>query len=1130
MRKCALVMVVMFIFSANNILVEAETVWQIGKTDRDYRDLAYPGDYNTYLQNFPKDVNFVVGKSDPIKVFSAIHPGTRHRWTGHRQHPFNIRFDLATPPEGVYELQINLTDTDSGTVSDYRVTVNGKSAQRTLERGTGFRSLMHPEAGKAASLSYIFGADHLKQGTNLIELRIVHGTFLIYDSVILRKLPADVLPEVDVTMQQTIFYVKQDGKLKQEFLISADGLLGDKQIKIDVREDDDLIATFNFNRTSLGVLSDVFHLEPTDRPRKLTVILSAGRQTLILPLKQTPTKKWRIYSAPSTHTDIGYTDVQFRVIDLHNRNTSLALQLIGDYPHYHWNLESSWAAQMWLGDMPFHRHKDLYEAARQRRLSIESSYLNMLTGLCSAEEIIRNLYYSARLHREHGIPFESHTITDAPSHVWTVPSIVAGAGVRCISFGINTTRAPLLKQNIHNKSPFWWEGPDGQRILAWFSPGYAKAYEIGLKDGPDRMRAMIEAYMGRWNQRDDYPYDAILLHGAYGDNVRIGGDIARSLTEYSKRYEYPKVIMCANNDFAEYIEKNFADKIPVVRGCGGSWWEDGAASSAAETGINRVVHQDIITAETVWAAVAANTKDKRFPQRTFDNIWDNILLFDEHTWGAHNSIREPMQDFVLRQFAVKAAYATDAADETRRLLDRGLRRLAVGIDAAKNSLLTFNPSGKPRTGPVETVIPNDAVIVDDNGPVPQQQVYVDELKNVKVVFIAKDVPAVGYRTYRIQPRSGKPANPPQRFDGKILENEFYRVEFAPTTGSIASLFDKQLNKELVDQQSPYKLGQLIYAAGGEEEKGKTQYLCPNPAKVTYHSPVDAKIVKGAHGLVYSSAKAITHMKMFRRVEMEVLLYEGQKRVDFVFRLIKDITFDKEALYIAFPIAGQNPKFRYEIGGANVRPNQDHFPGACRDWFSVQRWVTVNTDDFAVAYTPIDTPLISLCKMNAGQWLEELPITNGTIFAYSMNNYWFTNYKAGQDGKFEFRYSLTSDKSIEPAAASLFGDSVVSPMRAMPFSPKRGKATLPASKSFVQVEPDSVMISTVKRADDGNGTIVRVQETSGKDTAVSIAVGFDGISKASRCDLVERVQRPLALNNGRISLKVKANSLATVRLE
>ena len=58
----------------------------------------------------------------------------------------------------------------------------------------------------------------------------------------------------------------------------------------------------------------------------------------------------------------------------------------------------------------------------------------------------------------------------------------------------------------------------------------------------------------------------------------------------------------------------------------------------------------------------------------------------------------------------------------------------------------------------------------------------------------------------------------------------------------------------------------------------------------------------------------------------------------------------------------------------------------------------------MAWSPIDTPLITLCDMHPGQVAGHLPITNGTIFAYCMNNYWFTNYKAGQDGQFTFRFA------------------------------------------------------------------------------------------------------------------------------
>ncbi len=1107
-----------------------QSIWQIGKRDHDFRDLTHVSDLGTYLKTFPEDTNFAIGKSDPQKDFSSIHPGPLDDWAGRKPHTFRITFDLEAPPAGGYELVIDLVDTHATGPPTLEVNVNGEQAQVVLEAGTGDRTLAHPEKGKARTLRFVFGAGVLKQGSNRIELRNIRGSWLLYDSLSLNKLADAAAVPIEVSIKPSIFFVERDGELKQEFNASASSVASAEPVKIEVRSGVDLLGTFTLGKPSLGTVSGTIHMAPADAPRQLTISVSAGGRSGVTSITQMPQKKWRIFCAPSTHTDIGYTNIQDKVIELHNRNTDLALELIKEFPLYHWNLESSWAAQMWLRDRPWYRHEELYEAARHKRIGIESSYLNMLTGLCSEEELIRNLYYSAGLHRKHDVPFESHTLTDAPSHVWTVPSVLAGAGIRCLSCGINGIRAPLLqKGKLHHKAPFWWEGPDGARVLTWFTEGYSQAGRIGLSDGIDRMRKAVATDLYRWGQREDYPYDAILLHGAYSDNVAIGRDIAQSITDYSKRYAFPKVTLCANNDFFEYIEKNFADKIPTVRGCGGSWWEDGAGSSALETGINRVTHQAVIAAEEVWAVLVGVGKAPQFPQAQFDRVWDNVLLYDEHTWGAHNSLTAPTSDFVQRQWAVKAAYATDAANQAKRLLERGLVRLAGRVKAADGSLLVFNPSGRPRTGVVHADIPRGMVITGEKGPLPQQIVREDVLENRTVAFVARDVPAAGYRTYRVGPDVRSPFATPKRFDGKVLENDFYRVTFDPAGGGIASLIDKKLGKELVDQTSKYKLGQVVYAAGGEF---KDHYWCwgPNLEKVNFSSTTDGKIEPAAGGPVFSSVKMSCKLTRFPTVELETILYEHDRRVDFVLRLNKEMTYDREAVYVAFPVAGANPKFRYEIGGGSVRPNEDHIPGACRDWFAVQRWVTVHTDDAAVAWTPIDTPLITLCDMTPGKWLDDLPITSGTIFAYAMNNYWFTNYKAGQDGRFTLRYSLTSDASIDTSAASLFGESAVQPMRSVRLQTGRRNPNLPPGKSFCCVEPDSVTLTTVKRADDGKGLIVRVRETAGRDTQAKITTGFGGVKKASRCDLVERVQGPLAIDNGRVSLELGANAMATLRLE
>ena len=55
----------------------------------------------------------------------------------------------------------------------------------------------------------------------------------------------------------------------------------------------------------------------------------------------------------------------------------------------------------------------------------------------------------------------------------------------------------------------------------------------------------------------------------------------------------------------------------------------------------------------------------------------------------------------------------------------------------------------------------------------------------------------------------------------------------------------------------------------------------------------------------------------------------------------------------------------------------------------------------------DAPLVCFQDINRGKWQSNLPFDTGHVYAYVMNNYWHTNYKAGQDGDFAFRFAVTS---------------------------------------------------------------------------------------------------------------------------
>ena len=107
--------------------------------------------------------------------------------------------------------------------------------------------------------------------------------------------------------------------------------------------------------------------------------------------------------------------------------------------------------------------------------------------------------------------------------------------------------------------------------------------------------------------------------------------------------------------------------------------------------------------------------------------------------------------------------------------------------------------------------------------------------------------------------------------------------------------------------------------------------------------------------------------------------------------------------------------RFEIAGADMAPGTEQLPGTTLDWQTAQHWVEFSGKDAWVVWSPIEAPLVQFGDINTGKWQKTLNLTNAWVFSYAMNNYWMTNFKASQEGRVEFRYSLTSGPALTSRA-------------------------------------------------------------------------------------------------------------------
>ena len=1126
----------------------SEVAWQIGTPDHSYAEFAIAGNYAAFPRTFgARPVDFVPGKSRPGRDWPFIHPGPVDLWAGQRVHPFRIRFPLDRAPRGTFTLHIDLVDVHARFPPALVVNIGRRSGRFVLEPGTGDASLTDPRQGRPRRLKTVLPASFFHEGMNEITITAVDGSWVLYDAVALihdsdAELP---LPGIrGLTLHAPPLFVRRNGRLRRVIEAVATCSAPPVEFTWHVRGGGEDQSLTTRNLPLFGSITQEFSVPVLDAPFELQVTVATEASSKTVALQVRPARQWKVFVAASAHTDIGYTHVQPECAERHNRNLDTAVELTDKFPDFKWNCEVAWIVDNYLRDRKPEQIRRFLKYTWQGKIGVQALYANMLTGLCSAEELCRLTSLAYRLYRDCGVPYESAMLSDVPTSVWAMPMVLNQAGIRYFAEGCNNTRAVTFT-DLYAKSPCWWEGPDGSRVLMMFTPGYAHARGWGLTSGIDKARRRILGNLRRYEERKDYPYDAVFLYGAVSDNGLLPPALASVCAEWNKRYAYPKLILCRNAAFFRYIEKNYGDRLPVVRGSGGTYWEDGAASSARETALCRRAHETLVNAEKLFAFLHRLDPKIDVPRTALHDAWRNCLLYDEHTWGAHCSVSQPESDFTKTQWKIKARFAHDADRAARSLRRTTLYSLAMHTRADSGSVLVFNPLNWPRTDVVEADLPAGLRLEDSRGrPVPACRV------DGKVVFLARDVPPCGYRVYRLRP--GSVPEPAESARSRRQENRFYRIEVDPKTGAVASLVDKQLGRELVDRTAPYGLNQYLYVSGGKGTRIETGRGPAPDLKISTTADARVRCLRlgtiGRRMIIESSAT------MTPRLVTEITLWNEVKRIEFVNRVTKKLTYDKEAVYFAFPFAAANPAVRYEAPLAVMRPDKDLLPGACRDWFTVQHFVEVSSKNAAVVWATPDAPLVCFGEINTGKWKRRLDLANGHLYAYVMNNYWFTNYLAGQGGDFVFRFAVTSRLGRDAAAAARFGWAVSNPLAAMrirrlkgirivipsPSNPNPPKAvrvgpaprgTLPAdSARFVEIMEPDVLLIGAKTAETGDALVLRLWNLSRTAITAHIRLPLFPVTKAALCTLVEEPLRRLDVRGGTVPVPVRAAGMATVRIE
>ncbi len=1134
-----------------------ETLWQIGEFNESSGEFTEGKLHPPVYSDPASDPTFTVGQSDPAKTWLPFQPATSNGKAGYRRHPFTIRFDLKNAPRGGYRLDVALL-AYSPRLPWLEVSLNGHTAwfyqHPKLAYSAGDESVFYLPFYSTAAIQAELPDRYLKKGPNTLVLTALDepgprddsqpsgfawpGTSgIIYDALALRHTEA-AASRMSVSVLPTIYYQRAGDQFSElvDVYMNAPRLPRDARVtlRFGARK---FPLSYQLDR-DFGEHKLQFAVPENQWEENGEIEINSGGHTERFPFHAKQARKWTILLAPNLHLDVGYSDYVPKVAELQSRTVDEAIAMVKENPAFHFNLDGSWIVQQFMKGRSEEQKARFLRAVKDRKISVPAVFASNFTGFSGVEGLIRSLYYSANLARANGTPFDFSLINDVPNYSWSYASVMAAAGLRNFVAASDSYRAPFLLYNhFHQTSPQWWEGPDGGRVLTWYSRHY---HQMGsmfslppkVATGRDSLPRFLQAY-----DRPEYKPDTVLMFGTQVENTDLFPEQSKLAGEWNETYAYPRIEYTGFAEALTRIANQMGDSIPVIRGDGGPFWEDGMVANAHLTAVAREGQQRILSAEKFSTISTFVNPVVRPDQESLDQAWKDLLLVDEHTWQAFQSVTDPESEQTRRQGALKTFRGDDAKRQIDFSLGRSLAAIADSIDQPSGTLVVFNSLNWKRGEVVETDIDKGLAPFD---LVTEQFVPYEILSSGRtydhVRFLAEDIPAVGYKCFALRPAPKRESATPSATEA-VLESPYYRVELDAATGAVRSIFDKELNKELVDTRNTFRFNQYLYVTGADQLPNRlVQYGTASPVpELTPHPSANGRIVSVTKTPFGTIAVLESSTLNAPKIQTEIRVFDKEKKIEFINRLEKTQVYTKEAAYFAFPFAMENPQVRYETQNGFVDVRRDLLPGAGLEWFNVQHWVSAEEDGVTATLVPVDAPMMTFGDIARGTWPKEFGNRPGTVFSYIMSNYTPEGYPAGQGGSFMFRYLLTSANKFSLVQNAHLGWAAMTPVELDEIRPN-DKALFLRRKlsgregSFVSIDQPNVNLVTWKLAEDGKGYILRLLETAGQSTTVNIEIPSLEIASAWECNAVEENRERIDFTSHKAGFVIKPFQIFTVRIQ
>lgn len=781
------------------------------------------------------------------------------------------------------------------------------------------------------------------------------------------------------------------------------------------------------------------------------------------------TKERVLYTVGYTHLDSEYEwDYKTTVSEYLKNTMEENFRLLDKYPDYVFNFTGSRRYRLMKEYYPelFQRLKGYIQKGRWyvAGSSVEEAEVNV----SSSESVLRHVLYGNNYFRkEFGKESVDYMLPDCFGFVASLPSVLHHAGM--IGFSTQKLTIPNLPTAI--PLPFnvgIWNGPDGKGLVVCLD---ATDY-----DGDLMPRLDIDKY---WDNRlaDDYKkYGISFDYRYYGAGDMGGGlrerDVINAEGSLDNSDSKLKVVLTSSDQMYKDITPEIRKKLPVFSG-DLLLVEHSAGSMSSQSYMKRLNRKNEILAQSSeqMATMAGYLTNAAYPFEKLNNSWELVLGSQMHDVLPGTAIPSAFELAWNDEFIAQNGFSAVLKNSI------GTASSQLNTQTKGRAVAVYNPVAIERedvcTAELEyAVMPAHIKVYDAKGKEVPSQIITRNDNKVKFIFLAH-IPSMGIAVYDIR-ESATPTTlrtPSLLIKTNTMENDYYRLTLNED-GDIAGIIDKKTNREILAK--PARLEFLHENPVKEPAWNMFWYDRKNPPFDFMNKEVSIKIIENGPVRI---AFEVTRKGQNSGIKQIVSLSAGNagKRVEVANTI--DWQSTGVSLKASFPFIAENENATYNLGVGTVKRNTNHelkFEVPSKMWFDLTdksgkfgvsvledcKYGSDKPDNNTLRLTLLYTPSAKLCPT----WL----------------------YQSTQDwGIQDVKYGLYSHSGDWSQSETQWqAEFLNKPMLAFEAPKHTGKAG--AAFSLMSISSPKVGVMALKKAEQGDYFIVRVNERSGNDvTGVNI---------------------------------------------